>query len=138
MKFGGLSEKEVKAISRILEEAKIEYQVLEDQGMQDFNQQSMQNDLRHLSSPNISTDILAIEVKDEAFNSMSDETKAALLDHGITNEIPDGLEFSEKESEPEPIQNVIVEGNRRGMGFYGFFTIVVIIIIRVLINWIEK
>ncbi len=114
MVFGGLSEKEVEKISQILEESNIEFNVVMDNQMMDINDESMQYNLRHLNSPSISTDILAIEITTESFENMNEETANKLLDFGITNQVPEELEVDN--DEPEAVQKQLITGNMRIIG----------------------
>lgn len=117
MVFGGLSEQEIEKIASLLEAKKIAYQVQEDQNMNSANEYSMQNNLRHLNSPSISTHILAIEISEESFESMDPETKTALLEFGITNEVPEELEFDENNPNPvEDLQKSHRDGDKRIIG----------------------
>ena len=116
MKFGGLSEKEIIEISALLEAENISYDITSDQDMMNTNAQSMKYDLRHLSSPSISTHVLTIIFDDDAFTKMSTDTKSKLLDLGITDQIPDELEFKSNSTDVEPIQQEILWGNKRITG----------------------
>lgn len=93
MKFGALSEKEVEKITALLETESIPYEVTTDESIENFNARSMDNDLRHLSPPNISTHILAIVLEDESFKKMGATLKEKLLEFGITDETPDLEDF---------------------------------------------
>ena len=114
MKFGGLSEKEIKNITNLLGAEGIVFEIKTDQDMIDSNDESMKHNLRHLSSPSISTHVLSINVEDEAFLTMSEELKEKLLEFGITDQVPDELEFSNVE--PEMIQSELLNGNKRLIG----------------------
>lgn len=114
MKFGGLSEKEIKNITNLLGAEGIVFEIKTDQDMIDSNDESMKHNLRHLSSPSISTHVLSINVEDEAFLTMSEELKEKLFEFGITDQVPDELEFSNVE--PEMIQSELLNGNKRLIG----------------------
>lgn len=114
MIFGGLSEKEVESISRLLTNEEITFTTNVDELITQANQTSMQHNLRHLNPPSISTNILAIEIKDEDFENMSKELEAKLLEYGITNKIPP--EFDEELGPVEPIQNELLKGSKKVIG----------------------
>lgn len=113
MKFGGLSEQEVAKISDILNGEGIPFSIESDVDMHEFNTTSMQNNLRHMTPPNISTHVLAITMDDEAFLKMSVAAKAKLLDFGITDQAPEDFQpFS-----GTTIHKELVEGPKRMIGF---------------------
>src|SRR5690606_17777868 len=93
MKFGGLSESEVKLISDILSGEGIPFSIDKDGEIEEFNQSSMKNNLRHYAPPNISTHILAIAIDDDHFHQISDAGKLKLLDFGITDQAPSPEDF---------------------------------------------
>lgn len=93
MKFGGLSENDVKKISEILGQEGISFSVDKDQELEDFNKTSMSNNLRHYSPPNISTHILAIDIEDEDFLRMSESARKKLQNFGITDQVPAPEDF---------------------------------------------
>ncbi len=93
MKFGGLSEEEVEKISKILGQDGVPFGVSQDEAIQSFNTQSIRNDLRHYSPPNISTHCLAIEVEDEDFHRLSKPSRDSLLEFGITDQAPAAADF---------------------------------------------
>lgn len=114
MIIGGLSEKEVLEIEKLLSRERIEYKIIKDDSIIDSNKESMQYNLRHLSSPSISTHVLAIELKEDGFEKMSESLKAELLKLGVTDQIPDELEFND--SQVEPIQSELNKGSKRLVG----------------------
>lgn len=91
MKLGGLSEQEVSSISQTLEKHNIPFEVKPDNEILDFNDESMQNNLRHFNSPNISTHILSIHIEDQDLESISAEANQDLLQHGVGAEVPEEL-----------------------------------------------
>jgi Mg/Co/Ni transporter MgtE len=93
MKFGGLSEQEVKTISELLEQEGVSFEVKVDEDIEDYNDLSIRNDLRHLTPPNISTHILAVHVQDDAFDLLSSSAREKLLEFGITDQVPDPEDF---------------------------------------------
>ena len=112
MKFGGLSEQEVTKISDILNGEGVPFSIETDADMQEFNTTSMQNNLRHMTPPNISTHVLAIIIEDEVFLKMSEAAKAKLLGFGITDKAPEDFQpFS-----GNTIHQEIVHGPRRMIG----------------------
>lgn len=116
MIFGGLSEKELNEISRVLDNEGIEYEVKTDELIIDSNKESMRYDLRHLSAPSISTHILAIEISELSFEKMSTSLKSKLLEFGITNEIPEEFAAFDKE-EITTVHDQQLKGNKRIIGF---------------------
>lgn len=114
MKFGGLSEKEVAEISRILESEGISYSIDKDQEIEEFNSASMKNDLRHYTPPNISTHILAVSIGDEDFQKISDVSKKRLQAFGITDELPSPEEFIPQSG--ESIHKELLKGPNRMIG----------------------
>jgi hypothetical protein len=137
MKFGGLSEKEVDSISTLLESKKIEFEVIMDESILNSNNVTLHNDLRHFSSPSVSTYILAIEIKDGAFATMDESLKKSLLDFGITDQVPEEFDIDELTlSDEDPIvdlKKINVQGNRNIVGFN--FGLEIIIGILILICW---
>ena len=118
MIFGGLSEKEVVQISSLLEKENIHFEVVSDETIMNSNELSMRNNLRHLTGPNISTHVLAINISDDAFAKMGDELRAKLLTYGITDEAPE--EFSAQGSSENPhemIHRQMLDGNKRVIGW---------------------
>lgn len=101
MIFGGLSEKEVEDISKLLSSENIIHEKMIDDEMMESNSKSMSYDLRHLHSPNISTHVLAIKIPEEEFSKISHELSEKLLNYGITNKVPE--EFNEQEFTEGPI-----------------------------------
>lgn len=114
MKFGGLSEKEVTGISKILETEGIQFSIDKDQEIEEFNSASMKNDLRHYTPPNISTHILAVTIGDEDFQKISVASKKRLLDFGITDEVPAPEEFIPQTG--ESIHKELLKGPNRMIG----------------------
>lgn len=114
MKFGGLSEKEVAGISKILEAEGISFSIDKDQEIEEFNSASMKNDLRHYTPPNISTHILAVTIGDEDFQKISTTSKAKLLVFGITDEVPAPEEFIPQTG--ESIHKELLKGPNRMIG----------------------
>ena len=70
MKFGGLSEKEMKAIEVILQDAGVKYDIQIDEHITAHNEKSMSNILRHYNGPDISTDMLAVEIDQSDFENL--------------------------------------------------------------------
>ncbi|MFT6633034.1 MAG: hypothetical protein ACJAS4_003003 [Bacteriovoracaceae bacterium] len=114
MKFGGLSEKEIEKITKLLGVEGIVFEIKADLDMIESNEESMKHNLRHLSSPSISTHVLSLDVEDDAFSKMSEDLKAKLLVFGITDQVPDELEFTNEK--PELIQGELLNGNKRLIG----------------------
>lgn len=130
MIFGGLSEKEVQEISKLLELENIPFKTAIDSNIMQANENSMQHNLRHLNPPSISTNILAIEIEDKDFEEMSAELESKLLDYGITNKVPTDLEFS---SEPiEPIQSELLKGSKNVIGINWLHQIILMLAFAVL------
>ncbi|MBC75634.1 MAG: hypothetical protein CME64_06430 [Halobacteriovoraceae bacterium] len=107
MLFGGLSEEEVFKIEKILEEQGISYQTGVDQQMLDRNQQNLSSFARvhtRVGDP-ISNHILSIEIQEEDFVSMNEDTKEKLLVFGITNEYPSDKDFASPQEmiAPKPV-----------------------------------
>lgn len=130
MIFGGLAEKEVEEISKILNEANIEFKVSTDENIQNFNKKSMNNDLRHFGSTSISTHILSIELDNKAMEKLDEQTKAKLLKFGITDEVPEGFEIDESTIHDDQQSNVhheILKGNRQMVGKSLLVQIVIIL-----------
>lgn len=115
MKFGGLSEKEVEEISRILSGENIHFSIDKDQEIEEFNQASMKNNLRHYTPPNISTHILAVTLDDGDFSKLSEEARLKLLDFGITDQIPSPEDFVPHTG--ESIHKELVQGPVRMVAF---------------------
>lgn len=115
MKFGGLSEKEVKQITDILNLEGISFSVIKDDEIEDFNKASMRNNLRHYAPPHISTHILAISIEDEDFHKLSDSGRLKLLELGITDEAPAPEDFQPHTG--ETIHKELVEGPIRMVAF---------------------
>ncbi len=107
MKIGSLTEQELTKITELLDQENIRYQTGVDQEVMDQNKESMQFSLRHYNSPSISSSLLMIQLEESAFEKMSGDLKAKLLDFGITDEIPEGLEF------PEEIENLNNQVNKQ-------------------------
>jgi hypothetical protein len=112
--IGGLSEQEIKKISELLKSEEIPFEVKTDESMIAANQQSMKNNIRHLTAPSISTHILSIKVKEESFNHMSSGLKESLLEFGITDQVPSEIEL--QNTEPEIIRNHLNRNNNRIIG----------------------
>lgn len=115
MKFGGLSEVDVKKISEILESNCIPFSIGTDQDMEQFNSISMSNNLRHYSPPNISTHVLAIEINDDDFMKISSQSKEQLLEFGITDIVPAPEDFQPHSG--NTIIKELAEGPRRVVAF---------------------
>lgn len=128
MIFGGLSEKELNEISRVLDNEGIEYEVKTDELIIDSNKESMKYDLRHLSAPSISTHILAIEISELSFEKMGASLKSKLLEFGITNEIPKEFEAFDKE-EITTVHDQQLKGNKRIVGFNFVHQIILIVFV---------
>lgn len=92
MIIGGLSEKDVDIITALLEEEGVQFSVNLDGSVLRANKFSMHNDIRHLASPNISTDILAVEIHSE-LEELSAKLKAALAPFGVCEEFPSGGQY---------------------------------------------
>jgi hypothetical protein len=131
MIFGGLSEKEIKKISELLDTYKVSYEVNEDQIIKESNDKSIKYDLRHLNSPSISTHILSIEINDTSFENMDEELEKSLLTFGITNKAPEGFEESTEQSVSE-LHGKMLEGNRRLIGFENLYLVIISGIIMIL------
>jgi hypothetical protein len=116
MIFGALSKKETDAISKILEASNIQFSIVPDSIALGNNDLSMQNNLRHLNSPSISTNVLAIELSDHAFDSMNEQTIANLLEYGITNIVPSGLGEETADIDPQEVNNHLLKGNKNIIG----------------------
>lgn len=116
MKFGGLSEQDMKEISDILNDENIPYTVDKDKEIEEFNATSMGNDLRHYAPPNISTHILAITIEDEDFHRISEGAKKKLLDFGITDQAPAPEDFQPYTGE-STIHKELAEGPKRMVAF---------------------
>lgn len=136
MLIGGLSEKELQTITELLDSEKIEYSIKTDESILKVNEESLQNNLRHLNSPSISTDILALELVPEAFDSMSPDLKAKLLDLGITNEIPKDLFVEDKEV--EIVQHEINTGQKRLIGHYAIHSLIASGIMLLIYYFLDK
>lgn len=136
MIFGGLSEKELIKISELLEQENIKFSTQVDSAMMQTNDQSMRHNLRHLNPPSISTDILAIEIDTNDFESMSESLTAKLLNFGITNKVPEGLDLDN--SNPEPIQQELMKGNKRVIGRNFINEIILLILLGVAIFSIKS
>lgn len=65
MIFSKLEEKQVKEIEKILIDANIRYQIYLDKNTLEDNKESLNNDIRHLQMPTLSTGFLAIEINDK-------------------------------------------------------------------------
>lgn len=117
MKLGGLSEDEIKTIISILEAEGIEYVVKTDSDIASFNQNSIKNNLRHLTPPNISTHILSIHINDDDFEKITEVGKKKLFDYGITDIGPNIEDF--KSFSGETIHQELLESPKRlvGVGF---------------------
>mgnify|MGYP001323824806 CR=1 FL=1 len=133
MIIGGLSEKELQAIIALLDSEGISYQVKTDESIMRFNDESMQHNLRHLNSPSISTNVLALELAPEVFETMSENLKASLREYGITDEVPEELFVEDKEI--DFVQHEINTGNKRLIGYYMLHSIIVGVIAYI-IFWI--
>lgn len=125
MKFGGLSENELTKIISFLENKGIEFEVLRDESVEESNEYSMKNDLRHLDSPSISTHILAIEIPDETFSKIDEDTKKFLLQFGITTDIPQESEFNYQSNPVNDLHNSQHNRNNKVIGL-SLFQIIVI------------
>jgi hypothetical protein len=115
MIFGGLSEKEIKAISSLLNESNISFKVQTDTHIEASNSESIKFNLRHLNSPSISTHILAIEIKDDDFEKINESLASKLLEFGITNKAPEFYDPVE-DSGPSETHAEIRKGNKRLIG----------------------
>jgi hypothetical protein len=132
MIFGGLSEQEIKKITKLLELNNISFDVKEDEIIKETNQKSLQYDLRHLNSPSISTHILAIEISDTAFGQMNESLLKSLQDFGITNQTPEGFNESELQS-VEELHGKMLEGNKRLIGFENLYLVIISAVVVLLI-----
>ena len=124
--FGSLAQSEVKVITKLLDSETIPYEVMTDDSVLESNRESINYDLRYLFPAKISTNVLAIEVSDEAFNSMSSELKSQLLDYGISNELPDeyiGIDFKQID------HSDLSSGSSNSKSMYTFWNLVGAIII---------
>ena len=115
MKFGGLSESDIEKISEILAVDGIPFEVVKDQEIEEFNQSSMKNNLRHYSPPVISTHVLAINIQDEDFYRLPEQSKKKLLDFGITDQAPAPEDFVPHTG--HSIHKDLVEGPRRMVAY---------------------
>jgi len=115
MKIGGLSEFEVSKISDILNGEGIPFTIEKDVEIEEFNQSSMENNLRHLAPPNISTHILAIAIEDDNFHTLSETAKLKLFDFGITDQMPAPEDFHPYTG--NSIHKELVKGPVRMIGF---------------------
>lgn len=115
MIIGGLSEKEVESLTRLLQSESISHEIITDDSMLEANQESMQYNLRHLNSPSISTHVLAIRLADGALDNISENVKKSLLQYGVTHQVPE--EFMDMDQAPENIQREINKGNQRIVGY---------------------
>jgi hypothetical protein len=115
MKFGGLSENEVKKITDILNQEGISFSLNKDDEIEEFNKASMRNNLRHYAPPHISTHILAITIEDHDFHKLSDSGRAQLLVLGITDEAPAPEDFQPHTG--ETIHKELVEGPIRMVAY---------------------
>jgi hypothetical protein len=138
MKFGGLSEVDVKKISEILELDGIPFSIGTDQDMEQFNTISMSNNLRHYSPPNISTHVLAIEIKDDDLIRISPQSKDQLLEFGITDIVPVFEDFHPHSG--KTIISELAEGPRRVVAFnfkhqlvVGLAMLLIVLVIRYLL-----
>lgn len=143
MIFGGLSEKDVKRISELLQSNDIEFNVGVDSSMVSANTHSIQNNLRAYSPPHVSTHIGQIEIEENGFDKMTEELKLKLLDFGITDQIPEGLDFDEELTENPALsfskENNLAEYNRTGKHnlfeiIYIIPVLIILIVIAVLFN----
>ncbi len=115
MKFGGLSEQEVAKITFILNAEGIPFTIDKDQEIEEFNTASMKNDLRHYTPPNISTHILAIDINDEDFQKISADSRAKLLEIGISDQAPEPEDFVPQTG--ASIHKEILDGPKRMVAF---------------------
>ncbi len=88
MIFGALSEKDVEGISRILENENISFEVIKDEQISMSNKDSLSNNLRYLHGPDLSNNLLAIEIETDLC-ALSNKAKRELLEYGITDEVPE-------------------------------------------------
>ncbi|MAZ49829.1 MAG: hypothetical protein CME65_14805 [Halobacteriovoraceae bacterium] len=136
MLIGGLSEKELKTISELLDSEDIKYSIKTDQSILKVNEESLQNNLRHLNSPSISTDILALELDPLAFDSMSENLKQSLLELGITNEVPQDLFVEDREV--EHVQHELNTGNKRLIGHYAVHSLIAGLILMAILWYLKN
>ncbi|MBD63604.1 MAG: hypothetical protein CME62_00220 [Halobacteriovoraceae bacterium] len=115
MKLGGLSTKEVDQISKILDEYQVEYELTDDESMWKANEHTLKNDLRHLSSPSVSTHVLAIQIKTQE-SELSPDLKTRLEPFGVSFELPPEMDGSEIEDPVLEMRKKSDEGNRRIVG----------------------
>jgi hypothetical protein len=132
--IGALSERDVEKISLLLKGENISFTVEMDTSMMEANDYSLKNDLRHLSSPSISTHILSINLPEGSFSKMSDDLKKNLLEFGITNEIPVELDLTSLN--PEPIQHEIINGNKRLVGKNFLYECILTVIVSIVIYFL--
>lgn len=116
MIFGALSEKEVQSIGEILHIENIKFKVQSDIHALSNNDKSMQNNLRHLNSPSISTNVLSIEISEDAFEAMSETVISKLLEYGITNNVPTELDFQNENFDPQEVSDHLLKGNKKIIG----------------------
>ena len=105
--------------------------------MLNHNDESMQNNLRHLNSPSISTHILQIEIAEGEFSKLSENAKSKLLNFGITDQIPSELDFSETDQPNVDIQKMKLASDRKIIGINFFHVIILSIVIYVLGNFLK-
>lgn len=137
MIFGGLSEQELLKITTLLDFHQVFYKIKTDSVIDQINHESMQNNLRHLNPPSISTHILAIEISDDSFDNMSEKLRSSLLDFGITNIAPE--DFIEPETQNlKAIHSEILSGNKKIVGFSFLHQFAIVIIISLIGYFLTK
>ncbi len=113
MKFGGLSQKEAKVLTDIFDSHRIPYELMADDELLEINRLSMRNNLRHFNPPSITTHILAVEVRDEDLEKLSEATRILLRAFGDSRDAP---EFTDLPEKPSHVQKELLLGNKRVVG----------------------
>jgi len=125
---GNLSEKEVKELVSLLESGNIAHEVKIDQSVIDSNDYSLQNNLRYLSPPSLSSDILCVEIADEHLENISQELKQKLEKYVFLGEPPGELDLSQKDELHQKVNKVIDDGKIRMLGSKQLHQIIIVLI----------
>jgi hypothetical protein len=115
MKFGGLSEEDVKKIEEILSREGIAFEISKDNEIEELNASSLHNNLRHFVPPNLSLHVLAISIEDNDFQRLSALGKKELLGLGITDEAPLAEDFTPYTG--HPIQETLARDPQKMIAF---------------------
>lgn len=118
MILGGLSEKEVEEISKKLTDEGIRFSIKQDEDIARSNAHSLQNNLRHLNSPSISTHILSIHIDSNDYEKRSESLKEFLNRYHISQDVPPDME--QKGGSVQETHSEILKGNHRLIG-HAFF-----------------